>query len=657
MTSPYQNSVVGSIQTILLDLPPDAYLRVTNIPNWANYRWIIQPFYGTTAPPLEYIHEVDAAAAQGMTGAYDSGWRQSSAPGSYAPGAEIAPADTYYQAWWTSRGLPVPATRLGPGALPVTVPLGAGCTGVRIVSFVYFGGFDASTQNITFSTGDATGLDLASIGNGYYLDSTGKIWRSSWQAAYSNQPGIPGLIPLDVIVSKVCKRGGLSAADYEADDLASTLVAGYPIARQANAADCLLPLMQAYFGYASEYDAQLHFKFYGANAGVVIDRADLIEGNDSNKGAIVSNLRNQSTEFPRRIVAAYMDPAQNYTTVNVAAERQATDVIAIGDQSFQIPVVMAANDAARAAQKALKVAYATLEGTLEYSTPFASTDVYLSLAAGEPLQLLGKRYVADEMTLGVGGIKFTTRYDRQSAYTSNVQAIVGNAPTAPASPYSGPTTLIPMNLQAQRPQDSVGVYIAAASTDGRDSWRGCNVQVSYDGMATWQNALQILMESTIGTVDSAASASSEPITVDLVKYDLGNATYAQLAAGANAFAVKSSAGVTQLMQFATAAETAASRQFQLTSVSRSLGGTVAAPLAAGDAFTLMDAVYFLPIDPSFAGRTLYFRGVGFGEVAEDATVYSLVYQALVATEAAQFITEDGAFSFVTESGTLAFSAE
>lgn len=656
MTSPYQSSVVGSIQTILLDLPPDAYLLITSIPNWANYRWIIQPFYGTTAPPLEYIHEADAAVAQDVTGVYDTGWWQHVASG-YATGDVIAAGDTNYAAWWTARSLAVPTTRCGPVALPSAIPLGVGCTGIRVTSFVYFGPADAITSNLTFKTGDASGLDLAAIGNGYYLDSTGKIWRSSWQTPYSNQPGIPGPVPLDAIVGKVCKRGGLSVADYEAADLASTSVAGYPIARQANAADCLLPLLQAYFGYASEYDAQLHFKFYGANAGVVIDRADLIEGNDANKGAIVSNLRNQSTEFPRRIVAAYMDPAQNYTVVNVPAERQATDVIAIGDQSFQIPVVMSADTAAQAAQKALKVAYATLEGKLEYSTPFAGADVYLSLAAGEPLQMLGKRYVADEMTLGVGGIKFTTRYDRQSAYTSNVQAIVGNAPTAPASPYSGPTTLIPMNLQAQRPQDTVGVYIAAASTDGRASWRGCNVQVSYDGMTTWQNAMQITMESTIGVVDSAATASSEPITVDLVKYDLDNATYAQLAAGANAFAVKSSAGVTQLMQFATAAETATPRQFQLTSVSRSLGGTVAAPLAAGDAFTLMDAAYFLPIDPSFAGRTLYFRGVGFGEVAEDATVYSLVYQALVATEAAQFITEDGAFSFVTESGTLAFSAE
>jgi len=462
---------------------------------------------------------------------------------------------------------------------------------------------------------------------------------------------------LEQICERICARGGLSALDFDATALSSTTVIGYPIARQANAADCLLPVLQAYFAFGSEYEAKLNFEFYGADAAVTVDRADLIEGNDSNKSSIVSNLRNQATEFPRRVVASYMDPAQNYSVVDVAAERRAVDVIAIGDQSFQVPVVMSADDAAKAADRALKVAYATLEGTLEYSTPFAGSDVYLRLVAGEPLLFQGKRYVADEMVLGVGGVKFTTRYDRQSAYTSSVQAITGNAPIPPSSPYSGPTTLIPMNLPAQRPQDSVGVYIAAASADGRDSWQGCTVQASYDGMASWQNALTIRMESTIGSIAIAATTSSEPITVITVKYGLESATAPQLAAAANAFAVVSaSTQLAQLAQFGAAAEVTAN-QFQLTSITHSLGGTIATAMAVGDQFTLMDAAYFLPIDPSLAGRTLYFRGIGFGEAAEDATIYSLVYAALARADSAPFITEDGLYQFTTESGTLALSTE
>jgi len=642
MTSPYQNSVVGCVQTIPLDLPPNAALHIVAIPNWANYRWLVRPVKGVVSAGVTYIHEVDAAAAQNQGGAvYDSGWWQSLASG-YAQGDLIAASDTNYYSWWASRSLSVPSTRVGPvPAIPDSIPLGFGATGIQIISFVYFGGFNANNSDITFKTGDATGLNLESIDGGYYRDTiTGKIYRNSWQPPYGNSPNSPGFVSLEDIAKRITKRGGLDVADYEAADFSAISVAGYPIARQSNAADCLLPLLQTYFAYASEYDAQLHFKFYGADAAVTVDRADLIEGNDSNNGAIVSNLRNQSTEFPRRVVASYMDPSQNYTVVDTASERRAIDVIAIGDQSLQIPVVLDAGEAAKAADKALKVAYATLEGTLEYSTPFAGSDVYLSLAAGEPLQFQGKRYVSDELILGSNSVKLTTRYDRQSAYTSNVQAILGNAPTPPSSPYSGPTTLIPMNLPAQRPQDSVGVYLVAASTDGRSSWRGCNVQVSYDGMSTWQNALQIGMEGTIGTVAVNEPVTGSPLTIDVVKYDLENATFAQLAAAANAFAIISLDDITQLGQFGTATEITPDKRYELTDLSRSLGGTGAFPALAGDRFTLMDAAYFLPIDPTFAGRTLYFRGVGYGEIAEDAEIFTLVYTALLPVAGVGYVTED-----------------
>lgn len=624
MTSPYQTSVVGAIQTIPLSLLPNPTLHITSIPNWANYRWVIQPVFGPIEASLAYIHEVDAAAAQGVTGVYDSGWWQYLASG-YSPGDIIAAADNSSKNWWLSRSLAVPVTRCGPIiSIPSSVSLGYGCTGIRIFSFVYFGPADAVTQNITFKTSDASGRTLVDTGDGYYQDTaTGKVWRSSWQAPYSNQPENPGALSLQAIVEHVVKRGGLAPGDYEASDFASTLVAGYPIARQSNAADCLLPLTQAYFAYASEYDAQLHFKFYGANASMVVDRADLIEGNDSNKGAIVSNLRNQSTEFPRRIVAAYMDPAQNYTTVNVPAERQATDVIAIGDQSFQIPVVMSATTAAQAAQKALKVAYATLEGTLEYSTPFAGSDVYLSLAAGEPLQLLGKRYVADELILGNGSVKFTTRYDRQSAYTSNVQAILGNAPTPPASPYSGPTALIPMNLPSLRPQDTYGLYLAAASVDGRTSWRGCTVQASFDNQASWQNVLQIVEPSVFGALSLNEPVGGEPLTVQ-VNGDLESATDDQLAANANAFALLHSTGA-EIGQFKTATETTTVHEYELTNVTRGQLGTAEVTGILGEQFVMLSAVYFLAIDLSFNGKTLYFRAVGFGEIADSASIVAITY--------------------------------
>jgi hypothetical protein len=529
-------------------------------------------------------------------------------------------------------------------ALPRTVLLPAGASGVRIYNFAYFGGFDVSAANLTFSFVDTSsaGTPLIPLGGGY-AQSGLTVYRSAWLPPYGQSTSTPGSLSLSSIASAIALRGGLALGDIEVAPLSAITTRGYPIARQANAADCLLPLLQSYFCYASEYDAQLHFMLYGADTAVTIDRADLIEGNDSNNGAIVSNLRNQSTEFPRRVVGSYMDPAQNYTVVDTAAERRSVDVVAIGDQSFQIPVVMAAGDAAKAVDKALKVAYATLEGTLEYSVPFADTDVYLSLAAGESLQFQGKRYVLDEMMIGNGSLKLTTRYDRQSAYTSNVQPILGNAPVPPASPYSGLTTLIPMNLPAQRPQDTVGVYLAAGSSTGSSAWLGCTVQASFDGMATWQNVAAIKTGSIFGSMVANEPFGGEPLTVDITSGDLSNATSAQLAAGANAWATCTpGTGRAQLGQFAAAAEYPATpNRYDLTGTVRSLGGVAQFPITSADRFTMMDAAYFLPIDPSFAGRTLYFRAIGLGESEADAIIEMITYTALLKTPGDTRVTETG----------------
>lgn len=300
------------------------------------------------------------------------------------------------------------------------------------------------------------------------------------------------------------------------------------------------------------------------------------------------------------------------------------DVIAIGDKSLEIPVVMDADDATKAAHKALKVAYATLEGTLEYSTPFAASDVYLSLVAGAPLQFQGKRWVLDELILGNGSLKLDTRYDRQSAYTSNVQAIVGNLPTAPVSPYSGPTTLYPMNLPSLRPQDTYGVYLAAASATGSDNWKGCTVQVSYDNQTSWQNAAQIVEPSVLGVLTANEGTGSAPELVVLVNGDLESVTDDQLAANANAFALIHSL-VTEIGQFKTATETTTANEYELSDVTRGGLGTTEVAAVTGDKFVMLEAVYFLPIDLSFKGKTIYFRAVGFGEIAEDADIVSITY--------------------------------
>jgi hypothetical protein len=445
-------------------------------------------------------------------------------------------------------------------------------------------------------------------------------WDFSISAKGSTSTSDPAPIPLSNVVTRICIRGGLTEDDIDVADLSGINVIGYPIARQATAIDALQPLLQAHFAYASEYDGKIHFKLYGDDAAVTVSEDDLLEASDANDNNVTTVTRNQETEFPRKITASYLDPAQNYMPVTVSAARLVDDINAIGEQTLAIPVVMAADQAKQAADKALKVAYATLEGTQEYAVPFGGAASYLSLCAGEPLIFRGKRWVIDDLRIGTGVLNLKTRYDRQSAYTSSVQAIPGNAPTVSASPYSGPTTLIAMNLPSLRPQDTYGLYLAAGPKYSQQtSWRGCTVQISYDDQETWVNAMQITLQSVFGAV-----AVADPFTVD-VNGDLVSATDAQIAARANAFAIIHATS-TEIGQFKTATEDSViPHRYAITDVTGGGLGTTEVAAVAGEQFVMLDAVYFIPASTDFAGKTLYLRGVGFGESVEDADIISIVY--------------------------------
>lgn len=613
------HDVVACQSDIHFDLPTSQFnLQSVLIWGWA-FRYVIQPLYGDEPDSTRAIPQGEIAGHFGDGGIFDTGWRSFGVYGD----------PTTWGAWWAARGLfpptglPAASTQVDLG-LPRQFSAGRMMTGVRVTVFVYFGGvFGVLAMPASIQVPDPSGHTLTPRDLNYYLDPSNNVWRPSWTAPENRPIATPGSVLLSDIVSRVCKRGGLVAGEINDSELATIDVLGYPIAKQASASDCLGPILAAYFAYGSDYDGKMNFHFYGANTVMEILRVDLLEANGANKDAIIRKPRNQATEFPRRLVATYVDPAQNYTPVNVAAARSSINVVAIGDTQFPIPVTMAGNDAVQAVHKALKVAYATLQGTEEYSVPFAVSATYLALCAGDPVAFQGRRYVVDEIIISNGYVKLTARYDRQSAYTSTVQAIVGNPPPPPGSGYSGPTNLMAMNLPPLRPQDTYGIYLAASAMFDPSVWRGCVVQISYDGMVSWQLATQILIASTMG--QAVGPTPVTPLTVK-TNSDLVSVTGAQLGANANAYALVD--GATQnaeIGQFETATETTPDT-FQLTGIVRGLLGTTQNPNTPGDQFTLLDSVYFVPIDITFAGRKLYLRAIGFGESAADAAIISLIYK-------------------------------
>ncbi|WP_426269136.1 phage tail protein [Dyella kyungheensis] len=540
---------------------------------------------------------------------------------------------------WIRKKIPVPRS----GTLTINTAADDGAwlwvNGVLYQEALVGGGevsIDLSTLVSTIATVVLKVVDSVPSGFPTHIFSAMKI---SVTGAPSSAPA--GEVAYQDIIRQICLRGGLNDTDFDLTNLPDHSVAGYMVAVQSDATDCLSPLLQTFFCFASDYNAKLYFHPYGDDATVTITTDNLLESpNSENDGLFTRTQRSQETEFPLRMVAQYIDPAQNYKAVQVTARRRASTVKAIGDQQFQIPVAISASDAAQAVDKALKVAYAKLQGTVEFTVPFADADCYIALPTGFPLIFESNRYTINQMTISQSSLNLTLSYDRQSSFTSNVQPILGNAPMPAASRYSGPTKLLAMNLPAQRPQDSVGVYLAAGSANGSSSWVGCNVQVSLDGQSTWQQAMQIVMESNIGTFTSAEPSGGDPLSITTLKFDLESATPAQLASGANAFAVILPDGTTQIGQFTNATEISA-RNFAVSTIARGLGGVPSFTIADGMDFTLMDAAYFYPIPAQWVGRSIFFRAVGFGENAGDVDIVEVVYGALTSVPGRPFTTEDG----------------
>lgn len=435
--------------------------------------------------------------------------------------------------------------------------------------------------------------------------------------------GLVNTISLDQVVALICERGTLPEQNYDATALVTYTIDGYPIATQCSAADALLPVLQTCFAFGTEVDQKILFKFYGEDAIVSVNDSDAVV-NDASGGAIQKTQRSQATEFPQKIVGQYIDPAQNYNVVTQQAERLAETVVATGEASIQMPIAITATQAKQACDKALKVAYASLEGTNEFSVPYATENaVYLTLAAGEPFFQGLKRWVADEVDIGIGYVKISGRYDRQSAYQSTVQPITGNTPTPPTSMYSGPTELMVMNLPSLRSQDTYGVYGVVKGED--NSWSNAAIQVSYDAQQSWQTVMQVSRQSVMGTIVNDASTSSDTeTTVDIGNQQITSISEQQLDAGANGFAIVDSNDVAEVRQ-AQFANEQTDGNYRLDGQRTGLLGTVFVHHAIGSKFTMLANAFFIPIDLSFKGRILYFRAVGGGEVAEQQPVISLVY--------------------------------
>lgn len=451
-------------------------------------------------------------------------------------------------------------------------------------------------------------------------------------ATYSTTEVSTESISLGTAVTRICERGGLTEDDIDVTEMDQQML-GFGVLQPYTATEALSVPLQAFLSFGTESDGKLRFHKHGSDVDLVIDPQDFIEGSDETE----DNTREQEIEYPRLLSVNAIDPTQNYTPRPQTARRTSPNVKAIGEQTMELSVVLPPEYHAQLADIGLKVLWARAQGTRKFSVPYAQAATYLRLVPGMPCALEGQRYIVDKMRLGDGEIHLELVYDRQSAYTSNVQPTPALPPTPPPSNIGGVTISAFLNAGVFRDQDDrVGIYVAVAGI--LPSWPGCMVQWKLDTDSDWQTAIASATQaSTMGYLTAPlplAPAVGDDVTntlsVAVHGGELNSITREQYLMERNPYAIITNTvtGECEVGQFQDADETAPGA-YDLTTLVRGGLNTTPAAHAQGARFVFLDSVYFLEVPSAWIGRTINIRPVTLGTSPDNNATSSITFNPAV----------------------------
>lgn len=519
------------------------------------------------------------------------------------------------------------------------VPMKTLQTGVSHVYFSSATGVDWQLESFNDQTltGDSTKSSLAntmvSTKSGWFgignLSGGGdaKVYRTNAPDRLNLiPPGDP--VPVSAIIADIADRAQLPDVDVLQLD---ATVLGYALGGFFTAADAIRPLQQiAFFGVA-EYDGVLHFLPRGGSAVATITEADLVEAPQSSR-------RSQALEFPRRVHLSYQSPTIGYETAKQTAERLSDDVRVTGERSLSTPAIVEEVQAARIVDILMKTAWTEIGGEVR----IVVHDAFMRLTEGDIvlLDLRGRvrRLRIDQMSLDDGLIRLTCIADRQSAYSSTRVPDALPRPSAPASTNVGTTLWTYADIPALTDAaDQLGGYFAATSVG--QAWTGAVLQRSADGGLTFFDVIAddgAIMGAIVDPLPFAPeyfSDNTSSFRVALINQgdELEVASDLQLLATANAALVGD-----EVIQFGDAVDQG-NGVWQLSRLLRGRKGSEPKAWPVGSRFVLLSTATFAPSDASDIGTNIVRRGVGIGDVPENASTAAAVYNGITQQELAPMI--------------------
>lgn len=446
---------------------------------------------------------------------------------------------------------------------------------------------------------------------GLYVDDEG----NTFNAGGGTTIGECAAVWKDIVADIANRASPLLPAVLDIDHMTDE-VPGFVLGNASlTGSDYVRTLCTFYFVDLVEYDGQLHAVRRGGPIVSTFTEDDLLDVEEED-----DDTRAPALEAFKRITVMYPDPANKYVATPQTAPRTSPDITTSNAITLQCPIPFDAETMARKADIIQKIAFLQVEGGFKRAFPAE----FSRFVPSDPVMFNDRRYIIVKASYDDSMVRFECQYDRPSAYNSLWSPGIAPSPSPQTSNLKGPTILVAMNLPPLRSADNVpGIYVAA--TGLLSGWPGCDVMLSVDGGESELKVATITKPAEIGVLVADVDAGDEPILVSLYGAgELESISLAQLAARGNAAAI-TTAGVSEVLQFQTAAEDS-NGDFVLTDLDRGQLGTDDADHFAGDTFaTLLNAI-FIPIDASYFGQTLILRGVTRGTAPANNPTISLVYQ-------------------------------
>jgi hypothetical protein len=474
------------------------------------------------------------------------------------------------------------------------------------------GAFGADSSYFLGFTEDDQAVITATDGTSHYFKIVDRLGRVT-----------PAEDTLSGIVTDICERVGLSAADIDVSELTDS-VKGYAVTRTGSARAALAPLQTAFRFDVVESDNIVSFRKRGRASVATLTEDDI--GVSANNSIVprLNVIRALETENPREVQVKYIDLASNYMEGSQYARRLAVN--SKEKKVIELPIVLSEAQAAAVAEYELYNAWAN-RSTVELNVSRAHcrlepTDVFDVTNNGldRKLRTLDKKEKGGVITL----LTVTEDVNVSDTVSAGVALPTGSDTVG----ASGPTIFylldIPLLLDAD---NGAGIY--ALATGVFTGWSGAALWVSYDNGATYQaTAVNFMTEAVVGTATNALGTfvgntidEGNSVTVS-VNGELSSTTLDLMLAGANACYLGG-----ELLHFRDA-ELVSAGVYRLTGLLRARKGTVQylSTHIIGEVFILLQSgsTKRVPLTNGDIGSSKIYKAPSFGQLVTEAAPQSIV---------------------------------